>query len=91
MAQGVGLVPPAGRLRCRSCKVKCATSRYLNRDEGRPRRPPPSRPSTITVRTRWPVPFRGFETFAAAVRARQEIEVAARRMTVQSEQQTASY
>jgi hypothetical protein len=33
----------------------------------------------------------GFETFAAAVRARQEIEVAMRKLMVQSEQQRASY
>ena len=37
---------PARRLRYSARKVKCATSRYLNRDDGRPTWPPPSPQST---------------------------------------------
>ena len=37
---------PARRLRYSARKVKCATSRYLNRDDGRPATPPPSPRST---------------------------------------------
>ncbi len=37
---------PARRPRYSARKVKCATSRYLNRNDGRPRQPPPSPPST---------------------------------------------
>ena len=37
---------PARRPRYSARKVKCATSRYLNRDDGRPAHPPPSPRST---------------------------------------------
>ena len=37
---------PARRLRFSARKVKCATARYLNRDDGRPPHPPPSPRST---------------------------------------------
>ena len=42
---------PARRLRYSARKVKCATSRYLNRDDGRPAPPTAITAIDITVRT----------------------------------------
>jgi hypothetical protein len=46
----------ARRLRCSARKVKCATSRYLNRDDGGRTRPPPSPRSTAPYLLAWPGP-----------------------------------